>query len=72
MPEAQAPPATVKVKVKMDAKVIRGDSGEHGPPGSVEVMGTQYEKIVEITYEQAVEMVGKEEADKLFSGIERT
>lgn len=72
MPESNTSPATIKCAVSMGARVIRGDSGIHGEPGSVEVLETQGTQIVELTYEQACELVGVEEADKLFSGIERT
>ena len=68
MPERSASEATVKCRVQMDAVVIRGPSGIHGKPGSREHLETQTDKIVEVTYEQAVEMFGQENADRLFIG----
>ncbi len=59
--------ATVKARVTMSAKVTRGDSGEYGPPGSVEDLGVQREQIVELTHEQAVQLFGRDEANNLFN-----
>jgi hypothetical protein len=61
-----ASPATVKTKVAMEMKVIRAADG------SVEDYGTQYEKVVEIDYNNAVVLVGREKADELFKGVERS
>jgi hypothetical protein len=52
----------VKTKVSMGMQVIRAADG------SVEDYGEQYSHVVELSYEDAVEMLGKDKADELFRG----
>lgn len=66
MSENQGVPATVRTKVSMSMKVIRKD-------GTVEDHGVQSTQIVELDYENAVNLLGQENADELFRGArERT
>ncbi len=65
------PQATIKCRASMSGVVVRGPSGEYGEPGSTEPLefqGGSEEQIVELTYEQAVELVGEEKATQLFKG----
>jgi hypothetical protein len=57
----ETPVGTVKTEVSMGMKVIRAD-------GTVEEHGEQFSKVVELTYDQAVDAFGQEAADKLFNG----
>ncbi len=65
-----SPETTVKCRVRMGGTIIRGDSGEHGSPGSTEkVEFGDPVQHVELTYEKAVALLGKDNADELFSGV---
>jgi hypothetical protein len=55
----------VKTKVSMGMKVTRAADG------SVEDYGQQFSKVVELDYESAVELLGRDQADELFRGAER-
>lgn len=59
----EAPVGKVKTRVSMGMKVIRAD-------GTVEDHGEQNSQIVELDYQQAVELLGQENADSLFQGAE--
>lgn len=56
---AEGTPAAVSAKVTMGVRVLRKD-------GSVEDHGVQSENRIELSYDQAVEMLGREQADELF------
>ena len=68
------PEVKIKVKARMSGTVIRGGSGEYGPPGSTEQLeftGGSAEQVVELTHDQAVSLFGQEQADELFNGVEK-
>ena len=60
----EAPGGTVKTKVSMGMKVIRAADG------SVEDYGEQYSRVVELDFTTAVQLLGQEQAESLFSGAE--
>lgn len=60
---ATASPSKVKTKVGMSMKVTRAADG------SVEDFGQQFEKVVELDFNTAVELLGQEQAELLFQGI---
>lgn len=64
------PTAKIKCQVNMGATVVRGPNSEYGPPGSTEELdfGENKTQVVELTYEQCVNLIGKEMADDLFRG----
>lgn len=64
------PEGKVKVKVSMSAVVTRGDSGIHGPPGSVENLGEQSREIVELDFDSLSSIVGEDEAVRIFNSKE--
>lgn len=71
--------ATVPVRVRMGATKIHGPNSPAVLSGAVavghaepiEFSEGQGEQIKEVDYHTAVEMFGKEKADKLFSGLNK-
>lgn len=62
------PGAKLKTRARISGHVIRGPSGIHGEPGSVEPldMTEPGHQVVELDYQTAVAMLGQDTADQLF------
>jgi hypothetical protein len=64
MAEGQQAHGIITTKETMSMRVISKD-------GTVEEHGEQNSQIVELDYENAVALLGREKADELFRGAER-
>lgn len=64
-----SPRATVPARVRVGATKVHGPNSELAPEGTRENVTAEGPKTIQVNYDQAVDLWGKETAEELFKGV---